>query len=530
MADNNFKGTLNLLRFYLRRDRFILPVWILLPLFLIAGQISFIGSMADWREFMAELSANALTNAILGPIVPLSKEGAVLWRGMLQSSIAVMIGSSFTAIRHTRSDEESGRYELIYGNGKGRYAAITAAIAISFAGSFISALFVSIIMIISGFSLTGSLLAGLTLCAVGLIFTGIGVLISQIFQDSGSARGFILALYFLSMVPMMINNVGGGSTFWIWLAPEAWFRITEPFGGNNFSPLLVFMVLSIIPIAFAYYLMDNRDLGRGIFKEKLGPEDSAELKSPLALSLRQHKKTIIVWCIGMAFIGGAVGFITPSISENISEMLVNMSTWAKTMSKLGNREGFVSVTIYIMGLMAGTSVYGISTVLNLKKEESEHFAEMLLAQPVSRIKLMSGYLIIAYAGSAVILLVLGASVGWGWGYSSGDMSLVSKAIVMSLTKIPSVWVIIGITSLLYGWMPRISAVLSWVLLGLFIVTEMLWEAGIVGWSAMELTPFGYAHYSIPVNELSALSLSLLVLLSITFTLVGLAGFKNRNII
>ncbi len=137
---------------------------------------------------MAELSANALTNAILGPIVPLSKEGAVLWRGMLQSSIAVMFGSSFTAIRHTRSDEESGRYELIYGNGKGRYAAITAAIAISFAGSFISALFVSIIMIISGFSLTGSLLAGLTLCAVGLIFTGIGVLISQIYQDSGSAR------------------------------------------------------------------------------------------------------------------------------------------------------------------------------------------------------------------------------------------------------------------------------------------------------------------------------------------------------
>lgn len=530
MSDNNFKGTLNLFRFYLRRDRFILPVWILLPLLLIAGQISFIGSMADWREFMAELSANALTNAILGPIVPLSKEGAVLWRGMLQSSIAVMIGSSFTAIRHTRSDEESGRYELIYGNGKGRYASITAAALISFAGSFISALFVFIIMIISGFSLTGSLLAGLTLCAVGLFFTGIGIFLSQIFQESGSSRGFILALYFLSMVPMMINNVAGGSTFWIWLAPEAWFRITEPFGGNNFSTLLVFVVLSIIPIAIAYYLMDNRDLGRGVFKEKHGQEDSVGLNSPLALSFRQHNKNLIIWCVGMAFIGGAVGFITPSISENISEMLVDMSTWAETMSKLGNREGFVSVVIYIMGLMAGTSVYGIATVLNLKKEESEHFAEVLLARPVSRIKWMSSYLIIAYTGSAVILLILGASVGLGWGYSSGDMSLVSKAIVMSLTKIPSVWVIIGMAALLYGWLPRISAVLAWLFLGLFIAIEMLWEAGIVGWSAMELTPFGYAHYSIPIDDLSFFSLSLLVMLSIILTLVGLAGFKNRNII
>ena len=529
MADNNFKGTLNLLRFYLRRDRFVLPVWILLPLFLIAGQISFIESMADWQKFMAELSANPLTNAILGPIVPLSKEGVVLWRGLLQSSIVVMIGSSFTAIRHTRTDEEFGRYELIYGNGKGRYASITAAIGLGFAGSLISGLLVSFILINSGSSFAGSLLAGLTLCAVGLLFTGIGVLISQILQDSGSARGVIFALYFLSMVPMIINNIGGGNTLLVWLVPESWFRITSPFGESNFSPLLVFIVLSIIPIVFAYYLLDNRDLGSGIFKERLGPEDSLKLNSPLALAFRQHKKTIVIWCMGMVFIGGSIGFITPSISESMSEMLVNMSTWAETMSKLDNREGFISVAIYTLGLMAGTSVYGIATVHNLKKEESEHFTEIMLAYPVSRIKWMSSYLTMAYAGSAIILLVLGAAVGLGWGYSSGDMSLVSKAMVMSLTKIPSVWVIIGIAALLYGWLPRASNALSWVVLGLFIVIEMLWEAGIVGWSAMELTPFGYAHYSIPINELSALSLSLLVLLSIIFTFAGYIGLKKRNI-
>lgn len=525
----NFKGTLNLLRFYLRRDRFTLPIWILLPLLVIMGQISFIESMPDWQKFMAELSANPLTNAFLGPIVPLSKEGAVLWRGMLQASIIVMIGSSFTAIRHTRSDEESGRYELIYGNGKGRYASITAAIAISLVGSFISGLLVFIMLGISGFSFSGSLLAGLTLCAVGLLFTGIGVLISQIFQDSGSARGIVFGLYFLTMVPMMINNTKGGNTFLVWLVPEAWFRITSPYGENNFSSLLIFIVLSVIPIVFAYYLLDNRDLGSGIFKEKLGPEDSVELKSPLALSFRQHKKTIIIWCLGMVFIGSAIGFIAPNISENISEMLMKMNSWGEAMSKLGNREGFIAVTIYMLGLMGGTSVYGIATVLNLKKEESENYAEIMLAYPVSRIRWMSSYLIMAYAGSTIILLVLGAAVGLGWGYSTGDMSLVYKAIVMGLSKIPSTWVIIGIVALLYGWLPRASAVLSWVFLGLFIVIEMFWEAGIVGWSAMKLTPFSYAHYSIPINELSVLSLSLLVLLSIFLTFVGYIGFKRRSI-
>lgn len=530
MAESNFKGTLKLLRFFFRRDRFILPVWVFLPLLLIAGQISFINSMVDWQQFMAELSANPLTNAILGPIVPLSKEGAILWRGMLQGAIALMIGSSFTVIRHTRSDEESGRYELIYGNGKGRYAVITAAIILGFAGSLVSGLFVCIMLIASGFSITGSLLAGATMCSAGMFFTGIGILISQLVQDSGSARGIIFALYFLTMVPLMINNMGGGNTYWVWLAPESWYRITIPFGENNYSPLSVFFVLTIIPIMFAYYILDKRDLGSGVFKEKLGAEDSIKFKSPLTLAWRQHMKTIIIWCLGMAFIGGATGFIAPNISESISEMLVSLSYWAETMSKLGNREGFISVVIYVLGLMAGTSVYGISTVLNLKKEESEHFAEILLAYPVSRTKLMSSNLIIAYAGSAIILLVLGVAVGIGWGYASGDMWLVFRAMVMSLSKIPSVWVIIGIAALLYGWLPRASAVLSWGILGLFIVIEMLWEAGIVGWSAMELTSFGYSHYSIPINELSYISFTILIIISMVFTFTGFIGFKRRNIL
>ncbi len=79
-------------------------------------------------------------------------------------------------------------------------------------------------------------------------------------------------------------------------------------------------------------------------------------------------------------------------------------------------------------------------------------------------------------------------------------------------------------------MPRISAVLSWVLLGLFSVTEMLWEAGIVGWSAMELTPFGYAHFSIPVNETVSIVTVIACSAFNNFYSRRFSGFKNRNII
>lgn len=135
MIGENFTGTGRLLRFYLRRDRFILPLWTLLPAFLLLGHISFTKAMSDWRLFLAELSESPVTAAILGPIVPLSIEGAILWRGLLQASIAVMLGAALTMIRHTRTEEGAGRSELILGRPVGRYAPLTAALLLTCGGS-----------------------------------------------------------------------------------------------------------------------------------------------------------------------------------------------------------------------------------------------------------------------------------------------------------------------------------------------------------------------------------------------------------
>jgi ABC-2 type transport system permease protein len=105
MKGNNFTETKKLLKFFIRRDRFILPVWALLPMVLLSGQVSFVDAMENWKEFITELSSSPLTQAYLGPIVPLSKEGAVLWRAMPQGSMAVMLGAALTTIRHTRTEE-----------------------------------------------------------------------------------------------------------------------------------------------------------------------------------------------------------------------------------------------------------------------------------------------------------------------------------------------------------------------------------------------------------------------------------------
>lgn len=530
MKNNHFAGTGRLLRFYLRRDRIVLPIWVLLPMILIAGQLSFVKAMPDWEVFIAELSASPLTAALLGPIVPLSIEGAIMWRGLLQGSIAVMFGAALTMIRHTRTEEASGRNELILGRSVGRYANLSAALLLSCGGSLLTGLLSTVFLMGSGLAGSGSLLAGLTLAASGCIFAGIGGLCAQIFEHSGSARGGIFGAYGLTMLAMVLNNLGGSSTGWAWLAPEAWFRLTVPFGENYVWPLLVFIVLSALPIILSYVLLVQRDLGAGLIAQKEGSASaSSRFNSSLALAWRQHKGSILVWVIGMAFLGGSMGALTPNISEAISPMLAELNAWGAAIAKLGNQESFVATFIYILGLMGGLSVFAITTVQSLRREEKSHYAELVLSRPVNRFKWMGSYLTVAFAGSALILLALGLASGLGWSFAAGEFSHFPRVLGMSLSKIPPVWTIIGIAALLYGWLPSFSSILSWLILGGFIFIEMLWEVGIVGWSALQWTPFAYAHYSISINELSIIPLILLTIIAAAFVLLGLIGFKQRSI-
>jgi ABC-2 type transport system permease protein len=531
MKQNHFAGTGKLLKLYLRRDRIILPIWILLALMLINGQVSFTKAMPDWQMFINELSASPITSAILGPIVPLSIEGAILWRGLLQAIITVMFGASLTVIRHTRTEEASGRNELILGRPVGRYANLSAALILSCGGSLLAGLLTAVFLMSNGFAGSGSLLAGLTLAASGCFFAGIGGLCSQIFEHSGSARGCVFGVYMLTMVAMVLNNIGGGYTGWAWFAPEAWFRITLPFGGNHAWKLLIFIVLSALPMVLSYMLLVRRDMGAGLIVRKEGSADAPpRFNSPMALAWRQQKGSILVWAIGMAWLGGIMGMGTPNVSEAISSSFAHMDTeWASAIVKLGNQEGFMAILIYMLGLMGGLSVFAITVVQRLRREEKEHYAEMVLSRPVSCSNWMVSYLAVAFAGSALILLVLGLASGLGWSVASGEFSHFLRVLGMSLSKIPPVWTIIGIAALLYGWIPRIGSILNWLILGIFIFIEMLWEVGIVGWSAMQWTYFAYAHYSIPIHELSIVPLIVLTVIAAALTWLGVIGFKRRSI-
>jgi len=203
--------------------------------------------------------------------------------------------------------------------------------------------------------------------------------------------------------------------------------------------------------------------------------------------------------------------------------------WASAIVKLGNQEAFIAILIYMLGLMGGLSIFAITAVQRLWREEKDHYTEMVLSRPVSRVKWMGSHMAVAFAGSVFVLFSLGTATGLGWSIVAGEFSHFPRVLAMSISKTPSVWTIIGIAGLLYGWLLRIGSVLNWLILGAWIFTEMLWEVGIVGWSTMLWTPFAYAHYIFPIHELPIVPLLMLIVFAAAFTWLGIIGFKHRSI-
>ena len=58
---------------------------------------------------------------------------------------------------------------------------------------------------------------------------------------------------------------------------------------------------------------------------------------------------------------------------------------------------------------------------------------------------------------------------------------------MNVSKIPPVWVLLGLTALLYGLWPSNNITILGCLVGVYFI-ELGWEAQVVDWSLLQISP------------------------------------------
>ena len=102
---------------------------------------------------------------------------------------------------------------------------------------------------------------------------------------------------------------------------------------------------------------------------------------------------------------------------------------------------------------------------------------------------------------------------------------IDGVLAVTFTLIPAVWVLIGVVTLAFGFMPRLTAPLAWVALTIGVLGEILVKAGLPDVVYLVTSPFAHVspYYTTPWSPLVLLALAAVLIVT------GLAGVRRRDL-
>ncbi|HSE71760.1 MAG TPA: hypothetical protein VLA97_13450 [Nocardioidaceae bacterium] len=517
-----------LIRFALRRDRVFLPVWVLSLVGITYATANAVASTyntpAEIQAYAANLGTSPATIAMAGPPVALEQIGGIL---IYETSMTALLGTAlmsvFLVVRHTRSEEEAGRTELLSSTVVAPQAGPVAALVVALAAGVLVGLGVTW-SLLSVDSATGpALLFGAAVAAMGWVFAGVALVAAQLTTHARGSIGIGLAAL---GVAFGLRAVGDTSeTFWSWLSPMGWSQQVRVFDDNRWWPLLLSVALTALLFAAAAVLSRRRDLGAGIVQPRPGPASArSALCTPLGLAWRLQRASILGWTVGILVTGLMFG----SVTEEMRKMVEDNPTLAAYFERIAGAslvDAFFSTAMLIMGILAAG--FAVASALRMRAEETSGRLEPVLSTGVSRSRWYAASAAVTLVGTVLAVAAGGLGVGIAYAAVSGDGSAVWRLTGYVLVYLPAVLVLVGVALLLVGWVPRAAAA-AWAALAVCFVVG--WLGGILSFPSWfeNLSPFTHTP-AVPAEELTAGPLLVIAAVAAAAAGLGLAGFLRRDV-
>jgi len=515
-------GIGELARLIVRRDRFVLAIWLvlmaLLALGLASSGIAAYPTEAERAALVGEVAANPALLAMRGPVFA-PTPGALAAQGFVTSGVLFTgLASLLLVVRHTRTDEAAGRRELLGSAVVGRQSPLAAALAVVCAADLAVAALVTLSLLATGLPAGGSLALGLALGAGGMVFAGVGAVAAQLTEGAGGARTIALVVLGGLLVVAGAGDLTGSGL--VWWSPFGWARHLRSFAGEQWWVFALFAGLIAVLTWVAFALSARRDLGAGLVPARPGPAVAGPaLRSPLALAWRIHRGAMFGWAAGFTLLGAALGAAMRSIGG-----LLDSPAYRELVATTGDgdvADAFFRLVLYVLAQVVAASA--VVSALQLRTQETAGLADLLLSGPVDRLRWTAGHLVLTAAGTTVVLFGLGLGAGLGYGRPLDVLG-------STLAYLPACLAFAGLAVTLTGWAPRLAAPVTWSVLGLTVALDFLGEFQVADVAVLQrISPF--AATAVPLTTGSGLAAALGALIVIVAGLagVGLLGLRRRDL-
>jgi ABC-2 type transport system permease protein len=525
-----FVGTGHMLRLALRRDRILVPSWVLG----IAGMATFsaqatVGLYPDLpqRVQAAEaINGSAALIALYGRIYdPTSLGELSLFKMTAFGAAMVGVLMVILVVRHTRAEEEAGRLELVGATVVGRAAPLAAGILLAALASTGIAVLTAAGLAMAGLPPAGSVAFGAAWGATGLLFAAVGGIAAQLSVSARAATGLGLVVLAVAYVARAVGDLAEGGPGWLsWLSPIGWSQQVRAFSGTRWALLVLPLVATVILVSIAFVLRTRRDLGAGLLADRPGPA-VGRITSTWGLSVRLQRPGFLAWTAAAVLMGLVLGSVADSVSG-----FIDTPAMAEFLEKLGGRQGlvdaFLAAELGIIGSLV--AAYGITASHWLHTEEEGGRTENVLATATSRRRWALSHAVLALLGVAVLTVVIGLAVGLGHGMSVGEPDQVWRLGLAATARIPAAWVVVGLAVAIWGFWPR----LSWLVWLLFVAFLVMGEFGVL-WDLPDwlrsLSPFAHSPV-VPGPDPQYLGIPVMLVIAVVLVAIGVGRFARRDVV
>ena len=470
---SDLTGTVRLVRLALRRDRFVLPAWILgMSALLAATTAMFEDSYSTHPELLVPDTRIVVDNPgmrVLGLVTGASVGGYTLHRDALTLAVLAAMMSVLAVVRHTRQAEELGREEMLAAGVIGRHASLTAAVIVTLAADAVLAVLLGLAMVVAGQPLAGSLVGGASVAVVGIAFTGVAAVTCQLMSTTRGAAGLasaaLAAAFMLAALGNMLGTVDSAalrvaSAWPAWLSPIGWGQQMRPFADDLWWPAGLAVLNTAVLYGVAVVLIDRRDVGRGMWPERRGrAHASPALLSTSGLVWRLQRGALLGWAAGLL----GFGLIFGALSDRIGRLQGAATEWYSTF---GGDADLVGAYLASMMQVAGMAVaiYVVTLMLRLRHDEVQGTLEVLLGTAVSRTRWLGAYAVNALAGAASLMLVFATAMAITGGQAlGGTASLLGDLTGSALVQLPAIALLGATVVVVIMVRTRWAVGLSWLL-------------------------------------------------------------------
>ena len=525
-------GTTSLLRLAARRDRVLVPVsaFGLAAFVALSAQATF-ALFPDLKSALASMAstlANPALVAMYGPISSLGIDSIATLKSVLLGGVFLALLAYVVVRRHTRTEEEAGRLELLGAGVVGRRAALTAAVLLGTSAVLLTVVLTVVWSVAVGLDPAGSVALGVSWLVMGLSWVGVTAVAAQLTSSTRGTAAWSLGALAVAFLVRAVGDTAADDSparFLSWLSPLGWCVKVSPYGENRYWVLVLGLLLYVALVAAAFLLLERRDLGSGVLPSRAGHERSP-IGSAGALTRRLARGTLLGWVVAYVVLGLVLGSIAGSI-----ETFVDSPEVADMLRSMGGDAGSITDIYFATELhfaAVGASALAIALVTRMHTEETTNRLEALLATPVRRVGWALGHVALAVVASAVVMVVSTTVAGLVHGADAGDVGgTVARLTGAALSTLPAVWVVMAVALLLYGALPRFTG-LAWAALIVFLLLGEFGDLLDLPQWLVDLSPFTHLP-ALPGGTFEWAPLVALTVVAAALGAMGVAALRRRDI-